>query len=55
MQVIKSDTGFLLYEKMFKQLMADHRGREREISKSSLNAFHMESGKLILKLIPKPQ
>ena len=56
MRVIKSDTGFLFYEKLFKQLMANQcnlvvwqlspENGERLISKSKLNAFHMESGRL---------
>lgn len=57
MRVIKSDTGFLFYEKIFKQLMNNQldlivwqvKGLgKREISHSRLNSFHMASGKLFL-------
>jgi hypothetical protein len=60
MRVIKSDTGFLYYEKIFKQLMANQsdlviwqlspENGERQISRSRLNAFHMESGKLFVQV-----
>jgi hypothetical protein len=56
MRVIKSDTGFLFFEKIFKQLMANQSdlvvwqvspdSGKRQISSSRLNAFHMESRKL---------
>lgn len=62
MRVIKSDTGFLFYEKIFKQLMADQSDLvlwqlspvdgKREISKSRINAFHMESGKIFFEMDP---
>jgi hypothetical protein len=60
MRVIKSDTGFLFYEKIFKQLMANQsklvvwqispENGERNITQSRLNAFHMESGKLFFEV-----
>ena len=63
MRVIKSDTGFLYYEKIFKQLMADQSklvlwqfspvDGKREISSSRINAFHMESGKIFFEIDPK--
>lgn len=63
MRVIKSTTGFLFYEKIFKQLMANQsdlvvwqlspENGERLISRSRLNAFHMESGKLFFEVDKK--
>lgn len=60
MRVIKSDTGFLFYEKIFKQLMANQsdlvvwqlspENGERNITRSRLNSFHMESGRLFLEI-----
>lgn len=65
MRVIKSDTGFLFYEKIFKQLMANQSdlvvwqlspdNGQRQISHSRLNAFHMESGKLFFQFESKKQ
>ncbi len=60
MRVIKSDTGFLFYEKIFKQLMNNQldvvvwqvsNDGKREISHSRLNSFHMASGKLFLEAL----
>ena len=60
MRIIKSTTGFLFYEKIFKQLMAHQsdlvvwqlspENGERMISHSRLNAFHMESGRLFFEV-----
>ncbi|MBA2403902.1 MAG: PilZ domain-containing protein [Bdellovibrionales bacterium] len=60
MRVIKSDTGFLFYEKIFKQLMANQSSLvvwqlspdsgERQITRSRLNAYHMDTGKLHLEI-----
>lgn len=56
MRVIKPDTGFLYYEKIFKQLMANQcdvvvwqvspENGERQISHTRINAFHMESKRI---------
>ena len=60
MRVIKSDTGFLFYDKIFKQLMADESDLvlwqlsptdgKREVSSSRINAFHMDSGKIFFEI-----
>ncbi len=60
MRVIKSNTGFLFYEKIFQQLMANQcdlvvwqllpDSGKRQISRSRLNAFHMESQKLFFEI-----
>lgn len=62
MRVIKSDTSFLFYEKIFKQLVSTkspvvvwqltHSGK-REITQTILNSFHMESGKLFFEIESK--
>jgi hypothetical protein len=62
MRVIKSDTGFLYYEKIFKQLMNNQsplvvwqlsREGERQITHTLLNSYHMESGKLFFDIESK--
>lgn len=59
MRVIKSDTGFLVYQKIFKQLISDQsqvvvwqiaESGEREVSHSILNSFHSESKSLHFQL-----
>lgn len=56
MRVIKAETGFLFYQKIFKQLMADEstvvvwqvspETGQRNITDSKINALHFESGKI---------
>lgn len=56
MRVIKSDTGFLYYEKIFKQLIANQcevvlwqvspASGERQISNTRISAFHRESQRI---------
>ena len=62
MRVIKADTGFLFYEKIFKQLM-NNQSRlvvwqvsmdgERQVTQTRLNSYHMESGKLFFEIESK--
>jgi hypothetical protein len=61
MRVISSDSGFLTYQKIFKQLMASDSTVVvwqispdtgiRRISNSKINALHFESGKIFLQLL----
>lgn len=62
MRVIKSDTGFLYYEKIFKQLMNNQsrlvvwqvvNGGDRQVTETRLNSYHMESGKLFFEIKSK--
>lgn len=64
MRVIKSETGFLYYEKIFKQLMNNQSPLvvwqvsnvgERQITHTILNSFHMESGKLFFEIKSKEE
>jgi hypothetical protein len=60
MRVIKADTDFLFYQKIFKQLMADEstvvvwqispETGQRNIADTKINALHFESGKIFFDL-----
>ena len=63
MRIIKAETGFLYYEKMFKHLQNNETplvlwqvsplNGERQVTSSRLNSYHMESGKLFFEIVSK--
>lgn len=60
MRVIKAETGFLFYQKIFKQLMADEstvvvwqispETGLRNVSESKINALHFETGRIFFEV-----
>ncbi len=64
MKIIKSDTGFQVYQKIFTDLESKRatvvvwqilpETGKREIAESTINSFHYESGQLNLQLAEKP-
>jgi hypothetical protein len=63
MRIIKSDTGFLLYQKIFKQLMAAEASivvwqvlptsGKRQVIDTKISSLHFESGNLSMELGPE--